>query len=51
LTARQVRQYVRLRRIELPPGVGQAVAAMTLVRGFDALGDVKAIESRLLTNR
>jgi Transposase Tn5 dimerisation domain len=50
--ARQVRQHVWLRRIELPAGVGQSVAATCLVaREFDAPGGVKPIEWRLLTNR
>jgi len=46
VTAPQVRQHVRLLlRIELPPGVGKAVATATLVaREFDALADIKPIE-------
>ena len=50
--ARQVRQHVWLRRIELSAGVGQSVEATCLVaREFDAPGGVKPIEWRLLTNR
>lgn len=50
--ARQVRQHVWLRRIELPAGIGQSVAATCLVaREFDAPSGVKPIEWRLLTNR
>lgn len=46
--ARQVRQHVWLRRIELPAGVGQSVAATCLVvREFDAPSGVKPIEWRL----
>ncbi|CAB3773839.1 IS4 family transposase ISAzo5 [Paraburkholderia humisilvae] len=50
--ARQVRQHVWLRRIELPPGVGQSVAATCVVaREFDVPRGVKPIEWRMLTNR
>ena len=50
--ARQVRQHVWLRRIELPAGKGQSVAATCLVaREFDAPAGVKPIEWHLLTNR
>jgi hypothetical protein len=50
--ARQVRQHVWLRRIELPAGAGQSVCATCLIaREFDAPAGVKPIEWRLLTNR
>jgi len=50
--ARVVRQQVWLRRIELPAGGGQSVAATCLVaREFDAPAGVKPTEWRLLTNR
>lgn len=50
--AREVRQKVWLRRIELPADKGQTVAATCLVaREFDAPAGVKPIEWRLLTNR
>ena len=50
--ARQVRQHVWLRRIELSAGAGQSVVATCLVaRECDAPGGVKPIEWRLLTNR
>ena len=50
--AREVRQHLWLRRIELPAGKGQSVAATCLVaREFGAPAGVKPVEWRLLTNR
>ncbi|WP_197370831.1 IS4 family transposase (plasmid) [Ralstonia pseudosolanacearum] len=50
--ARPVRQHVWLRRIELPTGGSQSVAATCLVaREIAAPAGVKPIEWRLLTNR
>ena len=50
--AREVRQHVWLRRVELPAEKGQSVVATCLVaREFDAPAGVKPIEWRLLTNR
>lgn len=50
--AREVRQQVWLRQIELPAGVGQSVSATCPVaREIDAPSGVKPIEWRLLTNR
>ena len=50
--AREVRQHVWLRRIELPADQGQSVSATCLVAcEFDAPAGVKPIEWRLLSNR
>lgn len=50
--AREVRQQVWLRPVELPAGAGLSVSATCLVaREVDAPGGVKPIEWRLLTNR
>lgn len=50
--ARQVRQRVWLRRINLPAGAGHSVTATCLIaREFAAPAGVKPIEWRLLTNR
>jgi hypothetical protein len=52
IKARTVRQQLWLRRVELPAGEGESVAATCLVaREFDAPPGVKPIEWRLLTNR
>ncbi|WP_197386457.1 IS4 family transposase [Ralstonia pseudosolanacearum] len=50
--AREVRQHVWLRRVELPADQGQRVTATCLVaREFGAPAGTKPIEWRLLTNR